>query len=405
VRGRRRGGCSRLENPENDSQQGMTFAVVDENGVMFRTREKMTMNLIRNKKSSALYLVLGCLLASSAAAGAENAAPLTQQESDGYLQWLHSLEKTVTAREESGISEANLLYPFDLPGWDTGETTPYRHLAISKALAMLETEYPGDSRDKIASAFLALSAARNYMNLSEYDSALVWFDISTDLDKEGHFRLEIGRERLGAALAAGDSLSMVELTTNTLGTSDLTGREVELTLVYRWLMCNWDAPTVDLLIKKVEGQEGLLTDRLLFWHAFALTWRQEYGRSLDHVRHLVQSGGLSRDLSESQRAWVLGAVPDLLYLLDNPKEAAPLYQALAECSIPTLNSWGQYQTANMAFLNSQYLLASQGFETVCKGKRAGSFQDHACAMVDLAVELQRIQSEGKPYGTAAFFTP
>lgn len=351
-------------------------------------------------------VLLAVLVSVAGAFGAPEITPLTQTESDGYLQWLHSLEKTAAAREASGVAEANLLYPFDLPGWTTQETTPYRHLAISKALRMLEAEYPANARENISSAFLALSAARNYMNLSEYDSALVWFKISEGLDTEGHFRLEIGRERMGAALAAGDSLSLVELTTNVLGVSDLTGREVELTLVYRWLMSQWDVPTMDLLIKKVEGQEeGLLTDRLLFWHAFALTWRQEYARSLDHLRRLVKTGGLSRDLAESQRAWVLGAIPDLFFLLDRPKEAAPMYQALAACTIPSLNSWGTYQSANMAFLNSEYLVASQGFENVCKGKRSGSFQDHACAMATLSIELQRIQSEGKPYGSAAFYNP
>ena len=82
-----------------------------------------------------------------------------------------------------------------------------------------------------------------------------------------------------------------------------------------------------------------------------------------------------------------------------------LYRVLAACSIPYLDTWGDYQVANLDFLAFRYLRASQGFESVCEGKRTGPFQDQACGMADLARELHRIQAEGEPYGAAAYYTP
>ncbi|MBU8871889.1 MAG: hypothetical protein KOO60_13565 [Gemmatimonadales bacterium] len=349
--------------------------------------------------------LMGCLFHVATLPGAQANAVLTQVESDGYLQWLHSLERTITGRETAGKSETGLLFPFDLPGWGVDEAIPYRHLAISKALGMVEAEFPDDSRREIDSSFVALSTARNYMNLSEYDTALVWFELAADLDKEGHFRRDIGKDRLGAAVAAGDSLALVQLTTNILGSSDLSGRAAELTLVYRWLLVQRDFSALDLMIKKMEGNQELLTDRLLFWHAYSLAWRKEYQGSLDYLRPLIQSGGLSRDLTESQRTWVLGAIPDLLFLLNHGKEAQEIYQILAGCSIPFLDTWGVYQVANLDFLSARYQRASQGFASVCERKRTGSFQDQACVMAQLALEISRIQERGEPYGAKAFYTP
>lgn len=336
-------------------------------------------------------------------APATGAQGLDPEQTDGYLQWLHSLEKTVAARQASDQPETNLLFPFDLPGWTPDQQRPYRHLAISKALGMMEQEYPGAERRKISSAFLALSTARNYLNLSEYDSALVWFDLAEKLDQERNFTAEIKREKLGTALAAGDSLTMVALAVNTLGATDLTDRGDEISLVYRWFLVTRDDESLRVLVQKLEQSPELLTDRVLFWHAYSLCWLGEYPRSLAAVGDLLQGGGLSRGLTESQRMWVLVAAPDLLFLTDQTDQARDLYGALAGSQIVELTNWGVQQTANLDFLDGRYLRASEGFQRVCDAKRTGSYQDHACEMARLTRELERIYSEGKPYGTAAYY--
>lgn len=369
------------------------------------------MNLICTSKSirkprpfAARYCALAaflCLALGSVPAGWT--AGLDQEEVDGYLQWLHSLEKTVEARQADGLEETNLLFPFDLPGWTTDGERPYRHLAISKALGMMEQEYPGAERRKISSAFLALSTARNYLNLSEYDSALAWFDLAEELDRERNFAIEIKREKLGAALAAGDSLTMNELAVNTLGAADLTGRSDELSLVCRWLLVTRDEESLKLWVQKLDQNPDLLRDRVLFWHAYSLSWLGEYARALDDVGDLLRGGGLSRGLTESQRVWVAAAAPDLLFLTDQNDSARDLYEALSGSNITEMANWGLHQTANLDFLDGRYLRSSEGFQRVCDAKRTGSYQDHACEMARMTRELERIYAEGKPYGTAAYY--
>ena len=353
------------------------------------------------------YLLLAVtvlVLPGGPVAGAgETVRGLDSAEADGYLQWLHSLEQTVAGRKAADQQESNLLYPFDVPGWMPDKVRPYRHLAISKAVTDLEGEFSAEDRRRNLSALIALSTARNYVNLSEYDSALVWFDIAAQRDSSGNFRREIGREQLAAAAAAADSAEVAQLLTNTLGTPELVGREAELILAYRWLLAENDGLGVDLLIKKVDSQQAVLSDRLRFWHAYALNWRVERRASLDHLRKLIRSGGLSRDLSEGQRAWVLLAIPDLLFLQGNTAAAADLYRSLVDSQIDELRVWGRYQVANIDFLAGRYLRASQGFKEVCDATRLGSWQDQACAMADVAGEMERIRAEGEAYGAAVFY--
>jgi len=330
---------------------------------------------------------------------------LTKTEADGYLQWFHSLENVYQARQEAQVVEGNLLYPFDMPGWEGDPNRPYRHLSISKALTQLESQWALEGRQKVGSALVALSNARNYTNLSEYDSALVWYQVAASLDTAGHFRREIGRESLAAATAGRDSLGMARHLTNTLGTVDIIGREGEIILAYRWSLINQDIETVDHLIQLVEAQQANLTDRLRFWHAYALNWRAQRSLCLTHLKVLLQSGGLSRDLSETQRAWVLVAVPDLFFLAGNQYTAAEFYTVIKRSEIGRLRSWGEFQLANIDFLNGRYASANAGFSKVSDGKRYGSWQDSAREMVDIATELERIRKEGEPYGTASFFSP
>ena len=330
-------------------------------------------------------------------------ASTRRAEADGYLQWLHSLEQTVAGRQAADQPEGNLLYPFDVPGWMPDRVRPYRHLAISKAVTDLEVEFNSKDRRRSLSALVALSNARNYVNLSEYDSAMVWFDLAAQRDSAGNFRREIGRERLAAAMAAADSAEVAQLLTNTLGTPELVGREAELVLAYRWLLAENDGAGVDLLIKKVDSQQAVLSDRLRFWHAYALNWRAERKASLDNLRKLIRSGGLSRDLSEGQRAWVLLAIPDLIFLQGNTAAAADLYRSLIDSRIDELRIWSRYQVANIDFLAGRYLRASQGFKDVCDATRLGSWQDQACDMADVAGELERIRAEGEAYGAAVFY--
>lgn len=332
-------------------------------------------------------------------------APLDAAEADGYLQWLHSLEQEVKAREAAGAPEGNLLYPFEIPGWEGQEVKPYRHLAISKAIGELEAQWQLRGQNRESSALVALAHARNYTNLSEFDSAMVWYEAAGQLDTLSLFQREISQERMAVTAALSDSLGMSQRITNTLGASDLTGRERELILSYRWLLTGRDSETLGQLLAKVQAQPELLKGQVLYWHAFSQGWLEERPACLANLRILLQNGGLSLDLTEGQRAWVLTAVPDLMFLMGDREGSRPLYETLAAGSLPALKSWAVYQLANLDFLNAEYGKAANGFGLVCEGLGLASWQDQACAMADIAHQLDRIRTESEPYGTAEFFNP
>lgn len=351
-----------------------------------------------------LVLLLVTVWALGLAAGPASAG-LSDRESDGYLQWLHSLEKAVEGREAQDLAEGNLLFPFDRPGWQSLEVQPYRHLSISKAVGELEREWLLRGEDRTESPLVALSNARNYLNLSEFDSALVWYDKAAELDKDSNFRREIGWEKMAAATALSDSLAVLECITNTIGSSTVTGQENEYILALRWLLVTRDRETLTLVLQKIQQEKANLPDRLRYWVAYALAWTDQREPSLAHLKVLIRSGGLSRDLSEGQRAWVLLAIPDFLFLDGQQEAARELYEVLAVSTLPKVSSWGHYQVANLDLLDGRYLRASEGFKRVCEAKRQGSWQDHACEMTNLAAEIERLKSEGEPYGAGAFYHP
>ncbi len=383
----------------------MTFAVIQKNGqnCHLGKERSMSKNGSKMKLLSALFLGFLTLTGTGSLQGSQ--AGLTTAESDGYLQWLHSLEKAVTARLETDLPEANLLFPFDLPAWDLDDPRPYRHLSISKAVTELEAQWNNRGNGNIESALMALANARNYVNLSEYDSAMVWYNVAAKLDSTGSFRREIAREGLACATSANDSLAIVQLMTNTLGASDLDGRADELILAFRWLLTERDGESLEHLIKKIEAHPTVVEPRLHFWQAYALSWLGRPADAMPHLLELVKTGGLSHALSERQRSWVLVGIANTYFLLGETSVARDLYNTLSSCRVMELKMWGTYQTAGLDFIDNNYLRAGNGFLEVCEGTRFGSWQEQACAMKDIAVELERIKSEGEPYGVADYYSP
>lgn len=356
--------------------------------------------LLRTIAAAALAaFLLGLGPAPAAVAG------LDQAGTDGYRLWLHSLERTVAGRQAAEEPERNLLFPFDTPAWqtDTGSAPAFRHLAISKAVAELEKVWQDREGAGGPPPLVALANARNYMHLSEYDSALVWFGVAASRDTSGQLREEISRETLAAATAARDSMATVRALTNTLGLSSLEDRDGEIVLAYRWLLTTRDARSVDHLIEKVAVRDSVLDGRVRYWHAYALAWRGRHAAALDQLTRLVGDGGLSHGLSEGERSWVLCAIPDLMYLTDDVPGADWLYRLLAASTLPRLQMWGVYQSAGLDMAEARYAEAAAGYKSVCEGPRYGTWQDQACTLGDIAARLEGIRAEGEKYGTAAFY--
>jgi hypothetical protein len=96
-------------------------------------------------------------------------------------------------------------------------------------------------------------------------------------------------------------------------------------------------------------------------------------------------------------------IPDLMHLEGDEDGARCLYRLLAGSSLPRLQLWAVYQIAGLDLAAARYAEAAAAYESICTGPRLGTWQDQACALKDVARQLERIRAEGESYGTAAFF--
>ena len=347
-----------------------------------------------------LLAVLLLLAAPSAGAGDFGAA--AQQD---YRMWLHSLERTVKAQAGRETPEPPALYPFGTRPPAGEESQVWRHLSIGRALGRLEGDREALERVRGGTAFQAVSLARSYWNLSEYDSSLVWYERAARRDTTAAYHEDIGRESLAAAIALGDSLLITQMLLNTIGTSRLEGREEELALAYRYLLAERNTHELELLVSKLARNEDRMGPRLRYWHAFALTSLGRWDRALDQLQRLLAGGGLSHGLGRLQRCWVLTTVPDLLFLLGRGAEARPLYAQLTESELPELQGWAAYQLGNLDFLAMKYDRARLAYVRLCGSEETGAWRERACAMAELAELLAAIKTEGEAYGRAASYRP
>jgi hypothetical protein len=274
---------------------------------------------------------------------------------------------------------------------------------IGRALADWESRSAPGKQEYPQTPFAALNTARNYRNLAEYAEALAWYTQASAWDSAGHFAAEIGWEALASAVALTDSLKIVAHLVNTLGASDLKGRDRELILLFRYLIATHDLTNLRLLEKKVAGQQDRLSCRLRTWYAFSLVNSRAWSLGLAQLRRVILAGTLDQGLTDQEMAWVLTAIPDLLCLTNQEEAAAILYQILAQCTVPYLQLWGLFQLAHLDFLAGQYQRAQSNFDRVCDHQNAARWQQAACDMARLANTMRQIKAEGEPYGASAFY--
>lgn len=324
-----------------------------------------------------------------------------------WNRWYDALQRAVAERTAAGRPESAPLYPLDRqPQDDATAAKPYRHLAIAKAVGQLEAAPSGRARGAeaegvpggAASPLLALANARNYLNLSEYDKALEWYGQAAARDGAGNFRRETGREALAAAICARDTAAAGRAVSATLAFDDPAGREDEIVLAFRWLLNRGDRETLGWLLQRTDTPVATADARVGFWRAYALSWLDRRDEALAQLRGLLALGGEGRTLNERERGWVLTATADLLLMQGAAAEAGALYDRLAGSDVPTLRRWGRLQAAGLAFVGHRYADASAGYREVCQSDRDGSWGAHACAMADIAAQLDRLLSEGEHHG-------
>jgi len=352
--------------------------------------------------------VLPVLMATAVVAfAADDTAPvpMTQVEQDGYLQWLHSLEQEVALRTEKGIDESFKLFPFATDKVTLGDTAPYRHLTIAKALAVLEDQFQDPRQAADLSSLVALANARNYVNLTEYDSALIWFDVAALKDTIGDFRTELGLETMATAIAAGDSLRMAGEVGRLVAGGFRSVPEDEIILALRWCLVDGDKTQLASLADSLVATGRETAPAVRFWAARAFNRLDRPNPMYAQLTLLVQNGGLSLGLTENQRGWVLTTLADASYRLGLAPQARRLYSTLTESPLENLNLWATYQLAGMDLAQGDFLAAATGYGTVCRAKLKTSWHAQACAMAKVASEIESIRREGEPYGTSRFYNP
>lgn len=328
----------------------------------------------------------------------ETQDPETQ---DAWTRWFDALER-------SSGAPASPLFPLDGPAEPPRSATPYRHLAIAKAVTQRERaeEAAGgdaEARGAASSPLLALANARNYLHLSEYDQALSWYAHAGALDREGHFRRETGREALAAAICARDTVAAGRALAATMAAADLAGREAEFVLAMRWLLGRGDATTLSWFVDRASAPEFAADVRVAFWRAYSLSWLERRAEALAELDRLLALGGRENVLGPRERGWVLTAWTDLTLLRGDRLEAERRYRQLATSGTPALRDWGRLQAAALAFLGNRYGEAAAGFREICQAETKGAWTEHACAMADMAGRLERLLNEGERYGAAAHY--
>lgn len=329
---------------------------------------------------------------------------LEQRHREGFLVWLHSLEATVQARAERQDEEVAPVYPFGLLG-DLAVVLADSSslLTVAQVLDDLESRPRLLQESSEKTVLHAVTRARNYRHIAEYDTALAWYDEARRRDDRGEFQDGLLTESLATAVAATDSVRVRKYLDDVLVASDLTAHTVDLELAYRFLIAHADTGAIDALNADLAGRLNALPPELVFWHAFALSWRGQWAASLDRLLELVQHEGHSLGLGEAQRTWVLVAVADQLVITGRRDEAAPLYLTLAESGLAGAASWARCQAAVIDFLDGRFLDAGTAFEELCSQRQDFPWRAYACGMSQLSDEMERLRSEGTRHGVASHF--
>lgn len=356
-----------------------------------------------------LAVLLLLLAVNGPAARAES---LSDGEFSGYLTWLRSLLGHGT--EAAGHAEAARLYPYDLAGDDAaghapaaaahesgdhGQATPVAAdplIAANRSLIDLEHDLRKASVRRGLSAQDALTAARLYCHAAEYDSALAWYGRAEALDATGSLRPQIICESLTAAVALGDSAAVAH---RVLGCLAGEPGEVETVVALRYLIAHGDDAGLGRVVAAAAPripQSQLLT----VWLAYAHSTLGDWPACLAGLRALLAQGEPEAQLSAPLRAWVLVAVPDMLFLAGDHEGAVSLYRALSASEIPGVAPWARLQVANLDLLGGRYADAGEAFTTLCADEAAEPWRAFACEMAKHNENLTRFGAEAKADGIA-----
>ncbi len=382
---------------------GLAFAVAkdgvaDEGERMSRRGNRMTIATL-----TVLLLHLGIGPTPARADG------LTDVEFRGYLAWLQSVLGHASTNEHPNAG--GRLYPFDLVGDDGAEFAvvvaadghgghgghgggdPDADILIVAGRGLIDLEHelrrPRSRRE--LSSREALRVARQYRHAAEYDSALAWYDRAGALDVTGELQTQIARESLATAVAHGDSAVVARQVLASLAGEP--GAE-ETVIALRYLIAHRDDSSLARLAAATAGRAPH-DPTLAVWLAYAHSTLGDWPTCLTELRALLALGGPDADLSAPLQAWVLVAVPDMLFLAGDHEGAGALYRALAASEIPGVATWARLQVANLDLLGGRHADASTAFAALCNDEAAAPWRAFACEMAEQSEHLTRYGAEAK----------
>jgi tetratricopeptide (TPR) repeat protein len=351
----------------------------------------------------AWYLVLPLTAGVLIGHGPAAARDLTSAELDGYRIWLHALESTMAARETADADRPGRVYPRHIDGSQLPAVESL--VDVAHALEDLESKPRLLQEPANPSALHALNRARNYSHLAEYDSAMAWYENAAVRDTEGDFRAELDFEIMVTAVALRSARKVQDLSRALLAQSDLEDRQQELELAFRFMLATSDTTHLSELVDNLAMRQQTLSGRTRFWQAFSLNWLGRWDESFAILRQLLLHDGYSHGLEEAQRAWVLTAIADQIYLLGDRQAARPLYRALASSAIGEASVWAACQLAAFDLLDGRFLKAGTALEGLCRMKENVIWKQHACRLAALSDELERLRDKGRSHGADVYYQP
>ncbi len=353
---------------------------------------------------SCRVLLTAALVAGAVAPAAADVA-MTEAQQHAYLIWLHSLEAELAIRDVAGPPASRPLFPQS--AWLPEDVSARSLLDVAGALIDLERKPRLLQEPPGRSPLHALNRARNHARIAEHDSALVWYAEAVRRDSTGDRTDDIGAEIMASAIAAGNDDLVRRRLGGALGkvaAGDAAGT-LEVELACRFMLARSDTVGLQSLVFALGKLPRPMDGRLEFWHGYVRSWLGHWQQSFEILTGLLGGDGRTHGLDTTQRAWMLTAIADQVLLLGDRATAHGLYRALAASSVPEAATWAACQAAALDFLEGRYLAAGTAFEQLCRRADNTTWRRYACEMARLSDEIERLRSEGAPYGTAAFYRP
>jgi len=187
--------------------------------------------------------------------------------------------------------------------------------------------------------------------------------------------------------------------------ANLNSNDLKTVLSLRRFAVNGELGSLESLVDLVERRQDEIPVQMRFWLAYGQNLLLKEQSCLISLQLLLAVPDGWEPLENGQQAWVLTRTADSLFILGQRELASELYARLAVSPREQLNLWGTYQLAGLNFLNRNFEEAGRMYRVICAADKPVPWNEHACAMVEIAGRLTLLGKEGSQHGDVASTTP